>query len=160
MPEAEAPAQPEDELAGTPSPVAVVEIRNVSKWFGQTQALDDVSIAFQPGEVHALLGENGAGKSTLIKVMTGVQEPDAGRLFIDGQPAHIRNALDAQQYGRPASCTRPAAARYIASAGPVRRRPVVSPARPPAQRRRCARGREVSRPRVGDCRRWASGRAG
>ena len=101
MPDAGTPARPKGELEGTmaPPPVAVVEIRNISKWFGQTQALDDVSIAFQAGEVHALLGENGAGKSTLIKIMTGVQEPDAGRLFIDGQPAHIRNALDGQQYG-------------------------------------------------------------
>ena len=76
----------------------VMEMRDVSKRFGEIQALDDVSLALIPGEIHALLGENGAGKSTLIKVMTGVVQPDIGDIYIDGQKVHIGSAFDAQTY--------------------------------------------------------------
>ena len=48
-----------------------LDIDGVSKSFPSVQALDNVSIAFAPGEIHALMGENGAGKSTLIKIITG-----------------------------------------------------------------------------------------
>ena len=75
-----------------------MEMRGLSKRFGEIQALDDVSLDLLPGEIHALLGENGAGKSTLIKVMTGVVQPDIGDILIDGQPVHIGSAFDAQTY--------------------------------------------------------------
>ncbi len=78
---------------------AVIEIRGISKRFGPTQALDDVSLGLLPGEIHALLGENGAGKSTLIKIMTGVEQPDAGEILVDGAPARIGSALEAQAFG-------------------------------------------------------------
>jgi rhamnose transport system ATP-binding protein len=82
------------------APVApLIEIRGVSKRFGSTQALEDVSLELYGGEIHALLGENGAGKSTLIKVMTGVVQPDAGEVRIDGQPVSVRSALEAQGLG-------------------------------------------------------------
>ena len=58
----------------------------LSKRFGATQALDDVSLRVRSGEIHAVLGENGAGKSTLIKIMSGLLEPDSGNLTIDDQP--------------------------------------------------------------------------
>jgi rhamnose transport system ATP-binding protein len=74
-------------------------MRGISRAFGSTQALSDVSISLHGGEIHALLGENGAGKSTLIKIMTGVQQPDAGELLIDGQPARVTSPLDAQLLG-------------------------------------------------------------
>jgi len=76
----------------------ILQMRDVSKRFGEIQALDDVSLDLIPGEIHALLGENGAGKSTLIKVMTGVVQPDIGDIFIDGQKVHIGSAFDAQTY--------------------------------------------------------------
>ncbi len=59
-------------------------LRDVSKSFGMTAALDDMSLDLFPGEVHAIVGENGAGKSTMIKIMTGVYQPDAGEIEIDG----------------------------------------------------------------------------
>ena len=76
----------------------VLEMRDVSKRYGEIQALDDVSLDLLPGEIHALLGENGAGKSTLIKFMTGVVQPDICDIHIDGQKVHIGSAFDAQTY--------------------------------------------------------------
>jgi rhamnose transport system ATP-binding protein len=77
----------------------ILEIRDVSKRFGSTQALDGVSLSLLPGEIHALLGENGAGKSTLIKIMTGVEQPDAGEIQVDGEAVRIPSALEAQALG-------------------------------------------------------------
>jgi rhamnose transport system ATP-binding protein len=77
----------------------VLEMRRIAKRFDTTQALDDVSLALYPGEIHALLGENGAGKSTLIKIMTGIYPPDQGEVLLDGKPLHIRNSVEAQGQG-------------------------------------------------------------
>lgn len=77
----------------------VLEIQHVSKRFDATQALEDVSLTLYPGEVHAVIGENGAGKSTLIKIMTGVHQPDAGVLLLDGAPVRIHNSQEAQTLG-------------------------------------------------------------
>src|SRR5688572_22123616 len=87
------------ENAGAPSSPtsqAVIEVRGIYRRFGSTQALDGASLALRPGEVHALIGENGAGKSTLIKIMTGVDQPDAGEILVDGEPVQFPNALGAQ----------------------------------------------------------------
>lgn len=62
-----------------------LQITGVSKSFGNTRALDDVSLQAQCGEVLALIGENGAGKSTLLKVLSGAHRPDRGDMFIDGR---------------------------------------------------------------------------
>ncbi|MCD6029414.1 MAG: transporter related [Thermomicrobiales bacterium] len=95
----------------TPGPIAdqvsgalgqespVLEMEHVSKAFGATQALDDVSLALQRGEIHALLGENGAGKSTLIKIFTGIQQPDSGEIRVDGVPIQVSSPQDAQRFG-------------------------------------------------------------
>src|SRR5215468_2465303 len=77
----------------------VLAMRDISKRFGATRALDGVALDLRQGEVHALLGENGAGKSTLIKIMTGVHQPDQGEILLDGQPIHIENTAQAQQHG-------------------------------------------------------------
>jgi ribose transport system ATP-binding protein len=60
-------------------------MRGVEKSFGKTRALDGVSLALNPGEVHALIGENGAGKSTLMKVLSGAHRPDAGEMYLGGE---------------------------------------------------------------------------
>ncbi len=62
------------------------DLRGISKGFPGVQALDAVSIALYPGEIHALVGENGSGKSTLAKVLTGAHQPDAGEIRFQGQP--------------------------------------------------------------------------
>jgi len=58
-----------------------------------------VSLALVPGQVHALLGENGAGKSTLIKIMTGVHQPDRGKILLAGEPISIAGTAEAQRHG-------------------------------------------------------------
>ncbi len=78
---------------------SLLEIRDISKRFGATQALDKVSLHLYPGEVHTLLGENGAGKSTLIKIMTGIHQPDSGEILLDGQPIRIHHSAEAQKQG-------------------------------------------------------------
>jgi len=65
---------------------ALLRFESISKRFGGTQAVDDVTLAVHPGEILALLGENGAGKSTLIKLLAGIYPADRGEIFFDGQP--------------------------------------------------------------------------
>ena len=68
---------------------ALVSVCNASKRFGATQALQDVSVGFEAGRVHGLVGENGAGKSTLCGVVLGVHTLDAGSLRMDGSPLRL-----------------------------------------------------------------------
>lgn len=63
----------------------ILELKNITKYYPGVVALNHFSIAFEPGEVHALLGENGAGKSTLIKVISGAIEPDDGEIILEGR---------------------------------------------------------------------------
>ncbi|MEZ4563199.1 MAG: sugar ABC transporter ATP-binding protein [Thermomicrobiales bacterium] len=77
----------------------ILEMVHISKSFGGTQALEDVSLQLYSGEIHALLGENGAGKSTLIKIMTGIQQQDSGEMRIDGQQVRVASSQDAQRLG-------------------------------------------------------------
>ena len=63
----------------------LLQLRGISKSFGASRALRDVSFELRAGEIHALLGENGAGKSTLIKIITGAHAPDGGTMEIEGQ---------------------------------------------------------------------------
>ena len=61
----------------------MVEARGLSKQFGSTLALRDVSLAVMPGESHALVGRNGAGKSTLVSMLTGLRQPDTGAILFN-----------------------------------------------------------------------------
>jgi simple sugar transport system ATP-binding protein len=63
----------------------IVELKNVTKSFGNVNAVDGVSLGIKRGEVVGLIGDNGAGKSTLIKVLSGVHKPDSGEIFVRGE---------------------------------------------------------------------------
>jgi simple sugar transport system ATP-binding protein len=78
--------------------VPAIEVRRVSKSFGQVAALRDVSLQAPKAAVTCLLGDNGAGKSTLIKLLSGVFRPDSGAVVVDGRAVSFRSprqALDA-----------------------------------------------------------------
>ncbi|MFM8289297.1 MAG: sugar ABC transporter ATP-binding protein [Planctomycetaceae bacterium] len=80
---------------GTP----VIKVRDVSVRFPGVLALDRVSLAIQPGTVHAIVGENGAGKSTLMKLLSGVQTRYTGQLELRGTPQRFHSTRDAEQAG-------------------------------------------------------------
>ena len=77
----------------------LLSARGITKRFGATVALDNVAFDLAPGEVHALVGENGAGKSTMMNVVSGVIQPDAGELSIEGRPTTINSPRQAQALG-------------------------------------------------------------
>jgi rhamnose transport system ATP-binding protein len=74
---------------------AHVELKDISKSFGGTRALEGVSLTVARGSIHALVGENGAGKSTLGKIIAGAHAPDSGQLLLDGEPVRFHSPRDA-----------------------------------------------------------------
>ncbi len=82
-----------------PSPAIDLRVAGVSKTFGETRALSDVSLGVLPGSVHALVGENGAGKSTLGRIIAGAVTPDAGTVVVDGDPVTFTRPRDALERG-------------------------------------------------------------
>ena len=76
-----------------------VRVENVSKSFGVVQALEDVSLYLQPGEVLGLIGDNGAGKSTLVKILTGFHKPDSGTLHVFGEEVQLKSVSHARALG-------------------------------------------------------------
>ena len=77
----------------------LLEARSVSKYFGSVNALQDISLNVNAGEVTCVLGDNGAGKSTLIKILSGVHAPDKGALLMNGEPVTFTNPRDARAVG-------------------------------------------------------------
>ena len=73
----------------------LLQIDHVSKRFGATQALQDVSLSVAGGRILALIGENGAGKSTLIKILAGVHTPDEGAIYLDAVPLRVKTPAEA-----------------------------------------------------------------
>jgi simple sugar transport system ATP-binding protein len=86
---------PPRRLAG----MTVLELTNISKHFGAIQALTDVSLGLEPGEVVGLMGDNGAGKSTLVKIMAGNFPPSAGTMLVDGAEVHFQRPIEAREKG-------------------------------------------------------------
>ncbi|MEO6186756.1 MAG: sugar ABC transporter ATP-binding protein, partial [Steroidobacteraceae bacterium] len=77
----------------------VLQAQGLRKRFGATVALDGAGLLLRAGEIHALMGQNGAGKSTMIKLLTGVEAPDSGRIELDGHAIAPATPLHAQQHG-------------------------------------------------------------
>ena len=80
---------------GAPS----IFLSNITKAYGETVALSDVSLDLRTSEVHALLGENGAGKTTLMKILYGLTQPDSGQIKADGVALQINSPRDARAAG-------------------------------------------------------------
>ena len=77
----------------------LVEMKGIVKTFGGIHALNGVDLNIYPGEVHVILGENGAGKSTLMKILSGIYQPSAGEIMVDGQSHNLITPKQASQYG-------------------------------------------------------------
>jgi simple sugar transport system ATP-binding protein len=93
---AEPAATPVAERADT---ACLLEARNVSKYFGSVNALQDISLRVNAGEVTCVLGDNGAGSSTLIKILSGVHSPDKGELLLEGEVTHFATPRGARAAG-------------------------------------------------------------
>ena len=73
-----------------------IEVSNVSKRFGNFAALDDVSLSFPTGELIALLGPSGCGKTTLLRIIAGLEQPDSGRIMLEGEDASDKHVRERQ----------------------------------------------------------------
>jgi ABC-type uncharacterized transport system ATPase subunit len=90
---AASPAQ--DPTVGAPGTPPMVLLRGIAKYFPGVIANADVDLEVRRGEIHALLGENGAGKSTLMNILTGIYQPDAGEIILDGYTASFASPIEA-----------------------------------------------------------------
>ena len=77
----------------------LLETRDITKYYGNVVALRGVSMHVDPGEVTCILGDNGAGKSSLIKILSGAQQHDGGRLVVDGEEVRFNSPRDARSRG-------------------------------------------------------------
>ena len=90
---------PPDAPTGKSAAVEAVSVERVSKSYGATRAVDDVSFSIRAGSVHALLGENGAGKSTIVRLLSGLTLPDSGQFQVFGEEARLTSPRAAHQRG-------------------------------------------------------------
>jgi simple sugar transport system ATP-binding protein len=92
-------AEPRRSGAVSPAADDVLRVEGVSKRFGPVTALRNIDLHLRKGEVLGLLGDNGAGKSTLMKIISGFQKPDGGRLMIKGEETELRSVDHARSLG-------------------------------------------------------------
>src|SRR5450759_77483 len=78
---------------------SLLELRGINKRFGAVQALTNVNLKVNSGEVMALVGDNGAGKSVLVKAIAGINIPDSGEILFEGKPVHFHGPKDAAALG-------------------------------------------------------------
>jgi ABC-type sugar transport system ATPase subunit len=78
---------------------SILELKNITKRFTNTLALNNVNYNLKPGEIHAIIGENGAGKSTLIKIMTGYHKADVGDIFLKGEKIIFSDTKSSYEHG-------------------------------------------------------------
>ena len=76
-----------------------IEMHDINKRYEHVHANDNVNFTLKQGEIHAIVGENGAGKSTLMNILYGLQQPDSGQIYVDGQLANISTPKQAMQLG-------------------------------------------------------------
>ena len=76
-----------------------IEMRGITKRFGQVVANDSIDLTIRRGEIMALLGENGSGKTTLMNMLSGIYQPDGGEICKDGNPIYIHSPREAFGYG-------------------------------------------------------------
>jgi ABC-type sugar transport system ATPase subunit len=99
MPMTGSPGEPTPAAGASTDGEPLLKLQRLSKHFGAVQALYEVDLNLPAGQVTALCGDNGAGKSVLTKTIAGIYQPDAGRIFWEGRPVHIRNPRDAAALG-------------------------------------------------------------
>ena len=78
-------------------PTPIISVKGLHKWYSGVHALDGIDLEFQPGELVGLVGDNGAGKTTLIKVLAGVEQPDAGEVRVEGEFVQIGSPKSAMK---------------------------------------------------------------
>ncbi|MEO6885359.1 MAG: ATP-binding cassette domain-containing protein, partial [Jatrophihabitantaceae bacterium] len=83
----------------SPGVAPALELRGITKRFGDLVANDGISLSVQPGEVHAIVGENGAGKTTLMNICFGILQPDDGQILVDGAPVRMSSPIAARSHG-------------------------------------------------------------
>jgi simple sugar transport system ATP-binding protein len=76
-----------------------LELKNITKIFGNLIANDSIALAVEKGSVHAIVGENGAGKSTLMNIVTAIHKPNVGEIYLHGNRVEFKNPMDATRYG-------------------------------------------------------------
>ena len=79
--------------------VCAIELRGITKRFGEVAANDGIDLTLNRGEILSLLGENGSGKTTLMNMLSGIYFPDEGEILVNGSPVSIRSPRDAFAYG-------------------------------------------------------------
>ncbi len=83
----------------TATPRPVVEVKGITRRFPGVLANDNISLVIRRGEIHTILGENGAGKSTLMNILSGMYQPDAGEILVQGQAVTLNSPHEALQHG-------------------------------------------------------------